>query len=366
MSENKRKIVLAAGGTGGHIFPAEALSGILAERGYEPILITDKRFKDYSGSLGQFKYHIINSATMKAGIANKFISLWQLAKGFAQSIILLMQVRPVAVVGFGGYPSFPTVYAATFLRIKTVIHEQNSLLGKANYLLAPKMNAIATSFPEVRGISEKDAPKVTLTGNPVRAAVKAIRDLPYPEVKEEGMVKILVTGGSQGARIFSKVVPEALKSLSPEIIKRIRIDQQCRPEDIENVRAIYQELGISADLATFFTDIPARLAAAHLVICRAGASTLAELAVAGRPAIMVPYALAADNHQMVNANAIEDAGGGWVIPEDSFNASTLAGKLDSLMKIPASLIEAANNIKRAGKTDADKALADVVEKIVSG
>lgn len=355
-----KTIVLAAGGTGGHIFPAEALSEVLCERGYHVVLLTDKRCLDY-GVKHVPEVQVIQSSGLGGGLWKQLSGAVKLALGCLQARSRLRKLHPAVVVGFGGYPAFPTLWAALRGGYKTVIHEQNCLLGKVNYIFAPKVDVIATSFPEVSRLQENMVKKVVLTGNPVRHAIKALRKIPYPDIVEDGILRILVTGGSQGASIFSEVLPVTLEMLSPELRKRIRIDQQCREEDIEKVRTAYAGLSVSADLATFFNDIPTRLAAAHLVIARAGASTLAEIAVAGRPTIMVPYPHASDNHQMVNANALEDAGGGWVMPQESFTPEALSARLKAFLELPYTLREAAEKMQKAGISDADKQLADLVE-----
>ncbi len=366
MNEAKsHTIVLASGGTGGHIFPAEALAEALRERGWRVELITDRRFENYGGALKNHPYHILRSSIVGGGFVKKLRGVVNLTLSYFQARALLAKIRPEAVVGFGGYPSFPTMLAAVHKKFPTVIHEQNSLLGRANYVLARKVNAIATSFPEVSGIEESDMPKVMLIGNPVRPAVKALRNMEYPRFTDAGVLKILVTGGSQGASVFGRVLPEALKLLSEEKRRRIRIDQQCRPADIEEVRKAYAEMGASADLATFFNDIPARLATSHLVIARAGASTIAELAVAGRPAVLVPYPHAKDDHQTANANALEDAGGGWLMPEEAFTPAALAAKLESFLALPDTLNEAAAKARSVGNPDADVKLAEVVERVIA-
>jgi len=359
---SKKTIILAAGGTGGHIFPAESLAEELSVRGYRPVLITDTRYLTYSAGVKKLEYFIIKTGMIEGGFFKKIKGILNIAIGYFQSLKIFRETKPSVVVGFGGYPSFPTMFYATGRKIKTIIHEQNSMLGRANYVLASRVDVIATSFPEVMGIDEKDVKKTIFTGNPVRGAIKILRDMKYPLITNDGVLKILITGGSQGASVFAKIVPEAVSFLPEDLRQRIRIDQQCRPSDIDEVRKKYKELGISADLATFFTDMPVRLASSHLVICRAGASTLAEITTVGRPALMVPYPHAKDNHQMVNANALEDSGGGWVMPEESFTPEALATRLESFLNLPSSLTEAAESAKKAGQPDADKNLADIVEK----
>jgi UDP-N-acetylglucosamine--N-acetylmuramyl-(pentapeptide) pyrophosphoryl-undecaprenol N-acetylglucosamine transferase len=311
-------IFLVSGGTGGHIFPAEALAGVLLGRGHKPILITDDRFGKFKTSMLGVEIHVVKSGLMRGGILGKIRGVFNIFRGCWQALGLLKKHKPDVVVGFGGYPSFPPMFVASFRGYQTMIHEQNSILGQANFWLSSRVKIIATSFNDVRGISQRDFSKVKMVGNPVRLSVKSIRGMEYPEMHEEGIMRLLVIGGSQGASIFSEVLPAAIGLLSNEYRRRIRIDQQCRAADIEATRVKYDNLGVSADLSSFFADIPARLSSAHLVITRSGASTLSELTVSGRPAILVPYPYATDDHQRINANALEEVGAGWVMPDAAF------------------------------------------------
>ncbi len=349
-------IVLAAGGTGGHIFPAEALAEELQARGHRVVLITDKRFSDYKGSLSKLERHIIRAGTFGRGMASKITAVTDIFVGIFQARKLLKALKPDAVVGFGGYPSFPTVYAASGLGIATVIHEQNSVLGRANRLLLKRVGAIATTFAETRFIGDEYVSKVVLTGNPVRTAIRVLCEIPYPELSTDGNIRILVTGGSQGASVFSQIVPAAITALPGALRSRIRIDQQCREIDLEATRAAYAQMNVSADLSSFFSDIPARLASAHLVIARAGASTIAELTAAGRPSILVPLPTAMDNHQYHNANALEEVGGGWMMLQEGFTAAALSARIESFLGLPASLARAAEYALKAGRIHAARDL----------
>ncbi|MEI6729662.1 MAG: undecaprenyldiphospho-muramoylpentapeptide beta-N-acetylglucosaminyltransferase [Pseudomonadota bacterium] len=358
-------IVLAAGGTGGHIFPAEALAEELQNRGYNVVLITDKRAREYKGILANIQRFTINAGTLGRGVVGKATAFINIAIGILQSRKILKQLKPIAVVGFGGYPSFPTVYAANMLGIPTIIHEQNSVLGKANRLLIKKAYAVATTFSDTRFIDPEFKAKTILTGNPVRLAIKALNAVPYPELSEDGNIRILVTGGSQGASIFSQIVPAAIAALPPSLRLRVRIDQQCRKEDLDYVRLTYSQMSVSADLSSFFGDIPARLAASHLVIARAGASTIAELTAAGRPSILVPLPGSMDNHQHYNANALEETGGGWVMPQEAFTAEALSARIESFLTLPESLARAAENARNMGKIYAASDLAAIVLNIAA-
>lgn len=359
-------VVLATGGTGGHVFPAEALAGELARRGYRLALVTDRRGGAFSGVLGGLETHRIRAG----GVAGKrFVALLhsgsELAIGLFQARALLRRLDPQAVIGFGGYASVPTMLAAGFGGFATAIHEQNAVLGRANRMLAPRVRRIATCFERVVGLPDGTEGKIVRTGMPVRPAVIECRDTPYPDLDDTKPINLMVVGGSQGARVLSDVVPEAIRRLPEALRARMRIVQQCRPEDLDRVRAAYAEAGVSAELAAFFADLPARIADAHLVIGRAGASTVAELTTIGRPAILVPYPHAADDHQAGNAHAIDEAGGGWLMAEPSFTADALSKRLESLFGLPAVLQRTAENARRAGRPDAAVALAETVIGIMS-
>lgn len=364
-------IVLAAGGTGGHIFPAEALCEELTACGCKVSLLTDNRFADYSagsmkGILGQIPIYPIRAGTMGRNIVQRATGAVNLGLGIWQASKLLKKLKPKVVVGFGGYPSFPTMMAATNLHLPTIIHEQNALLGKANRVLAGRVQCIATSFPTTGLMRRENEHKVRVVGNPVRSAIRVLHEVPYPELTDDGLMRVLVMGGSQGANVFSHVVPKAVAILPESLRSRLRIDQQTRAEDMQATRAAYQEMGINADLATFFTDVPARLASAHLVISRSGASTIAELCCAGRPSILVPYPTAADDHQTANANAVEEAGGAWLMPQEGFTNEALAARLEAFLNLPASLSKAAAAAHAIGREKAASDLADLVLSAASG
>ncbi len=356
-------IVLAAGGTGGHVFPAQALAAELASRGRGLALITDRRGADFGDAIGREAVFAVRAAAVSGrtnigrlrGIAN-------IALGVVQAYRHLRRLDAVGVVGFGGYASIPAVMAASRLGLPTVIHEQNAVLGRANRLLAPRARAIATSFAETLQLCPADQAKAEHTGNPVRAAVAALGEAPYPAPEAGGALSILVIGGSQGAAVMAEVVPAALASLLPASRARVRVAQQCRAGDLERVRETYQAAGMSADLASFFDDLPARLAEAQLIIARAGASTVAELAAAGRPAILVPYAFATDDHQSANTRAVELAGGAWMMAQIDFTPAALAARVEAFLAAPARLAEAAAGARSAGRPQAASRLADLVER----
>ena len=360
-----RTIVLAAGGTGGHIFPAVALAEVLRARGYDPQLVTDHRFHHYNkgsadGVLGQIPIHTIRAGSLGGGLVRKMRNTLGIGVGVVQAACVLRRLKPLAVVGFGGYPSFPTMVAAIMTGQRTIIHEQNSVLGRVNRLLARRASHVATSYNDTRMMPQNMQPRVVVTGNPVRAAVCAISQVEYPALNENGIMRVLVIGGSQGASVFSDVVPEAMKQLPPDVRARIRLDQQCREAEIAQVQEKYTALGMQVDIAPFFVDVAARLASAHLVISRAGASSVAELMVAGKPALLVPLPIATDNHQYYNAQAIEDTGAGWVVTQKAFTAEALATRLETLMRVPHRLSEAAAAMRKLANGRAAEALADLV------
>ena len=359
----RRTIFLAAGGTGGHIFPAAALAEVLHARGYAPLLVTDKRFHGYAAggdALSSIPVRTICAGSLSGSMLNRLRGALLLVIGCIQAIGLLWREKPLAVVGFGGYPSFPTVLAAIILRTPTVLHEQNSVLGKVNRALGGYVDCIATSYPVTQRVPARA--RTFHTGNPVRAAILALRTVPYPSLKEGEALRVLITGGSQGASVFSDVVPEACARLSSELRVRLHITQQVRAGELETVRARYAALGMTPELAPFFTDVAARLASAHLMIGRAGASTMAEVMVAGRPALLVPLPSAADNHQYCNAHMLTDAKAGWVMTQDAFTAESLAQFLEKLLHTPQRLQESAAAVHALGMPDAAVKLADVVMK----
>lgn len=354
-------IALTAGGTGGHMFPAEALAQALLARDARIALITDRRGGRFGGALDKAELHLIRAGQIAGrGFLGKLLSGLGLLWGVLQARALFRRISPAAVVGFGGYASVPAVVAASMRGTPTVIHDANALLGRANRLLARRADHIATAFEEVRGLPAGTHGRVVLTGNPVRAAIAALATTEYAPPAPGGPLRLLVTGGSQGARAFSTLVPDAVAQLPEAMRARLAVVQQVRTEDIDAVRARYTEIGVDAELAAFFDDMPARLAGAHLVICRAGASTVAELAVAGRPALLIPYPSATDDHQSVNAGAVEEAGGGWRLPERELMAEALAERLEAVLTDGAGLSVAAERIRRIGRADAAERLADLV------
>ena len=364
MPEN-RIALLAAGGTGGHLFPAQALALELKKRGWRIHLATDHRVEAYGQDFPAEETHLIASATLTRAPVAVALGLLQLGRGVLQAWSLMRRVKPGVAVGFGGYPTLPPMLAAARTGVPTVIHEQNAVIGRANGFLAPRVTAIATSQSEVRG-TEKVRAKIVQTGNPVRPAVLEAAHMPYPAPAADGPFCLLVFGGSQGARFMSDLVPPAVALLADTLRRRLRIVQQCRPEDIARVDKAYKDLAVGACLAPFFHDMPQRIARSCLVICRAGASTTAELTVIGRPAIMVPLPGALDQDQKANAMVVAAAGGGWMVEQADMSPERLAADLSALMAEPGRLSAAAEAARKAGRADAVERLADVVERVAAG
>ncbi|MBM3598900.1 MAG: undecaprenyldiphospho-muramoylpentapeptide beta-N-acetylglucosaminyltransferase [Alphaproteobacteria bacterium] len=360
----RRMIVLAAGGTGGHTVPARALAEALIARGHGVAVVTDRRGQGFDNLGNRASVHRVRAERLGSGIVGKIGSVVELVVGTIQARRILRELRPVLVVGFGGYPSLPAMAAALRLAIPTMLHEQNAVLGRANRLFAPCAKRIATSFAQVAAVRQADHGKLHMTGNPVRPAIIALRDLPYPAPNGNDPIRLLVTGGSQGARVFSELVPAAIAMMSEPMRRRVVVEQQCLADDIPAVEQRYSEIGVTAELAPFFPDMPERLARAQLLICRAGASTITELTVAGRPAVLVPYPHATDDHQTANARLLEAAGGAWVMPQDKCDPERLAHRLKSLFAAPRMLIQAAEYARSVGQPDAAERLADLVEQTI--
>lgn len=358
-----RHFVLAAGGTGGHMIPAHALAAELMTRGHRVALVTDERGAKIPGLFHGVQTHVLPAGRIAGGPLGWLRAGRSILAGREMALQLYKTFQPVAVMGFGGYPALPSLLAALKLRIPTAVHEQNAVLGRVNRLLARRVDAIATAYPDVQRLPGSLAEKTHLVGNPVREEVLRLRDRPFPALDAEGVFRILVTGGSQGASVLSEVVPEGLGLLPPSLKRRLQVTQQCRAEDIERVRARYAELGIPADLATYMTDLPERLAWAHLVIARAGASTIAELTAAGRPAILVPLPSATDDHQSFNVKEMVAAGGARSIPQSKFTAIELAKQMQKLGLEPQSLENAARRARGCGRPQAAQDLADLIESL---
>jgi UDP-N-acetylglucosamine--N-acetylmuramyl-(pentapeptide) pyrophosphoryl-undecaprenol N-acetylglucosamine transferase len=359
---SKSNIFLATGGTGGHIFPALALAEELRIKGYQPIIVTDTKYKKYIQGLDSEIVYFVPSASPNKTMAIKILAYIKIIQGIFKALWLISKHKPVIVVGFGGYPSFPTLMAAKIYRIPIIIHEQNSIFGKVNKYFASSAIKIASTFAEMTGVSAQNAEKVVYTGIPVRKSIKKIGLLDYPIFSESTDLNLLVIGGSQGAAIFSHVVPRAIEKLPTELKQRIVITQQCRKEDLDSTKKFYEEIGIKANLAVFFNDIDEKLAQAQLVISRAGASTIAELTVAGKPAIYVPYPYSTANHQFYNCSQVTKNNSGWIILEDNFTPSNVADTIQKIFNTPSLLNEAAAKTKQP-YPNATLKLVEVIEDV---
>ncbi|HUC63605.1 MAG TPA: undecaprenyldiphospho-muramoylpentapeptide beta-N-acetylglucosaminyltransferase [Alphaproteobacteria bacterium] len=359
----RRLVLIAAGGTGGHMFPAEAAARALVARGHGVLLVTDKRGAQHADKFEGAEVSVIAAGGIAGrGLAERAAAALRLAVGFVEARALIARKKPDAAFGFGGYASLPTMAAALLAGVPAALHEQNAVLGRANRLLAPRMRLFATAFETTRFMREADRGRVVVTGSPVRAEIAAVGAMPYPASGER--VRLLIIGGSQGARVFGRVVPQAIAALPELLRKRIKIAQQARPEDLDAVVAAYRSADVEAEVSPFFKDMADRLAACHLLIARAGASTCAELTAAGRPAILVPYPHAIDDHQTANAQAITRAGAAWVMPEGEFTPERLGRRLEELVSMPEALLSAAKAARAAGRADAAERLASVVERLL--
>jgi UDP-N-acetylglucosamine--N-acetylmuramyl-(pentapeptide) pyrophosphoryl-undecaprenol N-acetylglucosamine transferase len=362
---NRAPVLVAAGGTGGHLFPAEALAAGLIQRGIGVHLATDRRAARYGSAFVDHAVHVITSATLRA---RNPVAMAQtaaaLATGLIQAWSLVGRLKPAAVIGFGGYPTVPPVLAAAWRGVPTLIHDANAVIGRANRLLAPRVSAVATTFPDVLRHQPRLAAKATLTGNPVRPAVVAAAATPYPAIGDT--LHLLIFGGSQGARVMADVVPPAIAALEPGLRARLRIVQQARDEDLPRVRSAYSSLSLDAEANPFFADLPARIAASHLIVARSGASTVAELAAIGRPSILVPLPHALDQDQLANAGVLEAAGGAIRIVQQDFTPRRLTAEITALAAAPQRLQSMAMAAQSLGRLDAAERLADLVMKVAGG
>jgi UDP-N-acetylglucosamine--N-acetylmuramyl-(pentapeptide) pyrophosphoryl-undecaprenol N-acetylglucosamine transferase len=355
--------VLAAGGTGGHMVPAAALATELTRRGHRVALVSDERGVRFPDLFDGIQTHVLPAGRLSGGPIGWAKAARQMLAGRSMAIELYKTFRPSAVIGFGGYPALPALLAAFAQKVPTIIHEQNAVLGRVNRLVAGSVHGIATSYERVDRLKDSHVPKTHLVGNPVRTSVLALRERPYPALDEEGIFRVLVTGGSQGASILSQVVPDGLALLPVAFRRRMQVTHQARIEDIDAVRGKYAEHGIPAEIATYLPDLPDRLAWSHVVIARAGASTIAELTAAGRPAILVPLPGATDDHQTANCREIVAAGGARSIQQPQFTAPELAKQIQKLGLDPAALANAAARARSCGRPFAVRDLADLVESI---
>ena len=363
---NPGLVALTTGGTGGHMFPAQAVARELLGRGVEVMLITDRRGGGFGADsaqddLAQVECHQVNAGGIAGGSPlKKAKSLLSLALGTLQARRLLKRRGARVVVGFGSYASVPAVMAGASLGTRIVLHEQNAVLGRANRLLARHAALLATSFDHVEAVPAASRARIRVTGNPVRNAIVELGQRPFSLPGDDERLSLLVTGGSQGAQVFNTLVPKAIGYLPAALRQRLKVTQQTPGPEWESVAQAYDQTGVEAVTAPFFEDLPQRLAAAQLVICRAGASTVAELTAAGRPAILVPYPHATDDHQSANARALAEAGGAWVMPQSALDPKGLADRLQSLLSAPSLLARAAQCARSMARTQAALHLADLV------
>ena len=358
-----KHFVLAAGGTGGHMVPAHALAAELTSRGHVVALITDARGAKIPGLFEGVQTHVLPAGRLTSAPTSWLGGARAIWQGRAMARELYSTFAPTVVVGFGGYPAFPALLGAFSRGIATAVHEQNAVLGRVNRLVASRVDVIATSYPDVDRLKPALKAKVHLVGNPVRAEVQMLGQKDYPPLDENGIFRVLVTGGSQGATVMSRIVPDGLAMLPLALRRRLQVVQQARAEDVDRVRAAYAEHGIPADVQTYLTDLPERLAWAHLVIGRAGASTIAELTAAGRPAILVPLPSATDDHQSVNVREMVAAGGARAIAEADFTPVELAKQMQKLGLDATGLANAAKRALMCGRPNAARDLADLIERI---
>jgi UDP-N-acetylglucosamine--N-acetylmuramyl-(pentapeptide) pyrophosphoryl-undecaprenol N-acetylglucosamine transferase len=362
--EQRPLILLAAGGTGGHLFPAEALGVELMKRDFRVRLVTDSRALRYSGLFTRDTIDVVPSETVRSrnplSLARTGLTL---AAGMAAAVYLLRKLKPAAVVGFGGYPTLPPLIAARLLGIPAIIHDANAVLGRANRFLAGRVSAIATSLPGVLDRDPELASKTTTVGTPMRPAILAAAAVKYTAPDAAGPFRLLVVGGSQGARVMADIVPGAIEKLEPSLLSRLLLTQQVREEDMTRVRAVYDRLKINTDLAPFFTDLPARLAANHLIISRSGAGTVSELAAIGRPSILVPLPGSIDQDQFANAGVLSQEGGALRVPQAEFTPDRLAAEISAFATEPSKLAAMAQAARKVGRLDAAERLAELVVKV---
>jgi UDP-N-acetylglucosamine--N-acetylmuramyl-(pentapeptide) pyrophosphoryl-undecaprenol N-acetylglucosamine transferase len=358
--------VLAAGGTGGHMVPAHALAAELTARGHGVLVITDARGARIPGLFDKIAVHVLPARQLGRNPFSWAKAALAILAGRREAKTIYRDHRPDAVVGFGGYPAFPALLAASAVGIPSVLHEQNAVMGRVNRMLAGRATAIATAFSQIGRLKPRYGDKVVLVGNPVREQIAKIGEMPFPAFDETSPLRILVTGGSQGATILGRVVPGGLGLLDPSLRHRLQVVQQCRPEDIDEIRARYAELQIPAELTTYIVDMPGKLADAQLVIGRSGASTIAELTAAGRPAILIPFGAATDDHQTANAREMVRAGGGRAIAQDAFTPEALARQIEAIASDPQALANAAARSLSVGRPNAARDLADLAERVGGG
>lgn len=358
-----KTFVLMAGGTGGHLFPAMALAQELARRGHIVDLMTDHRVESYGADFPARQIHIVPSATPSGANPVKFAAAgFKIARGVDVAFRKLRAIKPDAVIGFGGYPTFPPFVAASLLGVPGILHEQNAVMGRANRALGRFADILAMSFAQTKFADPLNLEKV-VTGNPVRDRVRAVSGTPYPDLAAGGPIRLVVFGGSQGAKALSDIVPAAIALIPEPIRHRLHLVQQCRTEDLDRVAEVYRQAKVNVELAAFFSDLPEKVAQAHLVIGRSGASTVAELCVLGRPAILVPLPGSIDADQKNNALVVEAAGAGWIAEQATLSPQSLGTRLTDLFNDPAALARAAEAARSLGRPRAVEKLADLAEML---
>ena len=356
-------VVLVAGGTGGHMFPALAVASELSARGLNPVFLTDKRGLQYLPDESAMPRHVLSAADPRGGVAR---ALLHMPQAISQANKALKHIAPKAVIGFGGYATLAVMIAARLRGIATCLHEQNAVLGRVNRFMARFVGAIALTYQETTLVPPAASPRARVTGNPVRPSFIEKSALEYTPHEYGREFRLFVIGGSQGAAILSVVVPAALRLLPISLRETISLTQQCRPETLDDVARQCEEAGIKADLATFFHDIDERLSNAHLVIGRSGASTISEAEICARPAILVPLPTAMDDHQTANAKPLDDDGSAWLMPQPDFTAEALSALLQQLIENPDQLENASSALRRRARPDAATRVADLVEGLASG
>ncbi|MDZ4374102.1 MAG: undecaprenyldiphospho-muramoylpentapeptide beta-N-acetylglucosaminyltransferase [Phenylobacterium sp.] len=363
----RRIAVVAAGGTGGHLFPAQALAETLIARGWGVVLASDERVAGLAQDFPAERRIGLSAATFRrgdpVGMARAGIAVM---RGVLQARAAFREIQPRVVVGFGGYPSAPALVAAALDRRPTVIHEQNAVMGRTNRILAPYVKTVACAFPTLQKAPRGVAERARVVGNPVRPPIRALAELAYVPPEPGGVIRLLVTGGSQGARLLSELVPEAIKALPEDLRRRLSVQQQTRAESMNTARRTYRDALVDAEIAPFFRDIAGRLRDAHLVIGRSGAGSVCEFAVAGKPAILVPLAIAIDDDQGQNAKVLADAGGAEIARESQLTVESLSSALDVLLNNPGRLARMAAASRSVAIPDAAERLADVVEATAAG
>jgi len=360
---SKPLVVIAAGGTGGHMFPAQAFADEMRSRGWTIALVTDERGKKYAKDFPADWRLEVEAATFGSKLPHKLIeSALKLRKGTAEAKKNFEKTRPALIAGFGGYPSYPSLSAARQMGLPIIIHEQNSVLGRVNRLFASSAKFVACGFERLDKLPPAAAAAMRNVGNPVRNAIKAVREKPYPDLSDTGPLNLLVTGGSQGARLFGEVIPAAIAKLTPELRARLHVVQQAREEQVEEVRKAYADAGVKATVESFFNDMQTRLADCHMIIARAGASTVTELAIAGRPSILIPLAIATNDHQTANAEGMVTGAAADVVPEPKFTAEMLAPLLTERLSNAGVLKARAKAAWQLGKPNAARDLADLAEQ----